>query len=458
VRTHRVLSISGLCSVLSACSLLIDADKAELATRTGSADGSDAGDESPVPGTPCEDDADCSDGDPCSGTERCDPDDASGDARGCVAGAPLDCSDDVACTEDRCVSGEGCQHKPNSTRCDDGIDCTVDVCSLGEGCHNDPNQARCDFCQPGSECSPERGCVGGIPNRCSDGDSCTTDQCDATTLQCQHFGSCEGGPDDCASAEEILLADGSGIVGGSFERVTHQYGTGCGDEAGSDAVYRVRIDEISDIVLDTTASGARTTVAVGKGCTGDFELACAGERSGGERGGRLVIHRYDPAVLGSDLFVLIDALSAGETGDYVLTVEVTPVAADRCDNSNVTLPVGATLLGFMDALEPANAWGEQQGTCQLGLGSGPAPEALVSFVADDDDRFRFTVSSTEFSPSFYARRSCAGRRPQDELACQSPLFGESEAELEVELTQGDEAFLFVDGGRDRASYVIRSFP
>jgi hypothetical protein len=461
VRTHRVWSIGCVCALLTACSLVIDADTDELAHGASGDDSGDGAGDGDTDGQPdtgaCADDADCSDGDPCNGTERCDPADPASDAQGCVAGAPPDCGDDVACTVDRCESGVGCTHKPDSTRCDDGVDCTIDVCSLGQGCHNDPNQQRCDFCRPGSVCDVEQGCVGGFANDCSDGDLCTVDQCDVSSLSCLHFGSCEGGPDSCDDAQEIFLNAGRAVAGGSFDRVTATYDGACGDPGGRDAVYKVRIDAVSDIVLDTTASDARTIVAVGTQCSeAGFGLACA-SLVDGERGARLVIHRYDPQLEGTDLFILIDAADGGENGEYVLTVDVTPVAPDACNATSVRLPVGATLLGFMDALEPANNWGTQQGSCQLATGPQP-PESIVSFVADDDDTFRFVVTSDAFAPALYARDRCNGNGPNDELACDAAVLTDTRAEIELDLRQDDEAFLFVDAGKDHGAFVLKNVP
>src|SRR5688572_32434541 len=97
VRGHHVWLISGLFSLLTACSLVIDADPARLTEHRGASSptgGDGDGDDTPGGSGPCADDADCSDADPCSGEERCAPDDARSDERGCLAGAPLDCSDD----------------------------------------------------------------------------------------------------------------------------------------------------------------------------------------------------------------------------------------------------------------------------------------------------------------------------------------------------------------------------
>ena len=44
------------------------------------------------------------------------------------------CDDGLACTEDICVSGEGCAFVPDYAACDDGNECTVDSCDPEDGC------------------------------------------------------------------------------------------------------------------------------------------------------------------------------------------------------------------------------------------------------------------------------------------------------------------------------------
>jgi hypothetical protein len=62
----------------------------------------------------CRDDRDCDDGLFCNGTERC-------FAGACVAGAPVDCSDGLSCTDDSCDDFAGCLN--------------VDTCPAGEACN-----------------------------------------------------------------------------------------------------------------------------------------------------------------------------------------------------------------------------------------------------------------------------------------------------------------------------------
>lgn len=61
----------------------------------------------------CQTQADCSDGLFCTGVEICRPEDPRADSRGCLAGAPPDCDDRLACTLDSCNEAERrCENLP----------------------------------------------------------------------------------------------------------------------------------------------------------------------------------------------------------------------------------------------------------------------------------------------------------------------------------------------------------
>jgi streptogramin lyase len=71
------------------------------------------------------------------------------------------CDDEVDCTDDACVVGQGCVHEPVNTSCDDGIACTADICDVETGCVSRPDN-----------------------ERCADNNSCTTNLCDVETRSC----------------------------------------------------------------------------------------------------------------------------------------------------------------------------------------------------------------------------------------------------------------------------------
>jgi hypothetical protein len=93
----------------------------------------------------------------CNGEESCDV------KLGCLAGAPPEESDSVACTKDPCNEElDSILHVPDNGYCSDGDECNgVEKCSLTEGC------------------------LKGIPLDCDDGDCCTLDGCHPL-LGCQH--------------------------------------------------------------------------------------------------------------------------------------------------------------------------------------------------------------------------------------------------------------------------------
>jgi hypothetical protein len=406
----------------------------------------------------CRDDSDCDDGDPCSGVDRCDPANEAADARtGCVVDAPPVCDDGLGCTDDACLPGVGCTNVPDNSRCSDGVECTVDTCSPQTGCRYDPSDVRCGFCQPGSQCDANAGCVGGFPNDCSDGNNCTIDRCDVENAECQHFGSCGSGPDSCETAQEIVINAGRGVTGGSFGRVTPTFDTACGRRGARDAIYHILIPSESDITIDSTLGDAATTLAVATRCDeAGFELACAGAQSEAERGSRLIIHRYNPQVMGSDLYVMVDAFDAENAGDYVLTVDVTPVADDSCSNQALALGPGATLLGFMSGAELLT--GVESATCQANPTDVAPLENVVRIAGAADGNVTLTAESGAFTPVLSARARCGGN-PIDELGCSATVVPSSNrVELDVPLDDEQEAFVVIDGGKAGAPYLLRALP
>jgi hypothetical protein len=127
---------------------------------------------------------DCADADDCTA-------DSCGPYGSCVhtltvSGPAANCKDGIACTEDGCVFGLGCQHLAISAACEDGDPCTVDTCITG--CKHvaiwciDGNACTADACSQGA-------CTF-LPVNCDDGDPCTVDTCDPT-LGCAHSKGCE---------------------------------------------------------------------------------------------------------------------------------------------------------------------------------------------------------------------------------------------------------------------------
>jgi hypothetical protein len=120
-------------------------------------------------------------------------------ANACVD-VPVNCDDGNACTEDKCVPGQGCVYTPlNCTSpckiasCDPKLGCqyTDVVCDDGNLCSNDycdPATSKCVYepvvCDDGDACTqnlcdPLTGCNYSTPVDCEDGSICTINSCDS---------------------------------------------------------------------------------------------------------------------------------------------------------------------------------------------------------------------------------------------------------------------------------------
>ncbi len=163
----------------------------------------------------------CDDSTFCNGIEVCDA------SSGCLPGTPIVCADGIDCTEDRCNEDENrCDFSPTDSLCDDGtfcngpevcdefqgcrsgdvpdctdaIACTDDRCDPDlDSCTHTPNDDRCDdlrYCNGSEVCDSELGCAPGTAIDCADAVACTKDFCLETTDSCVHVpehGQCSDG-------------------------------------------------------------------------------------------------------------------------------------------------------------------------------------------------------------------------------------------------------------------------
>ena len=122
--------------------------------------------------------APCDDGIECTTLDEC-------NEGACVGNVPNHgaCNDSNVCTNDICVSGQGCLNNPNVAPCDDGLACTVnDVCGAGI-CAGVSDCAEGEICNPlDGQCIPEPDCV--VDSDCNDGNPCTRDTCNVIAGQC----------------------------------------------------------------------------------------------------------------------------------------------------------------------------------------------------------------------------------------------------------------------------------
>ena len=87
----------------------------------------------------------CDDGNDCTIDDRCD--------EGACAGTPRDCDDGLPCTDDSCVTGQGCVHVYGTGACDDLNPCTLADTCAGGTCRG--NAMTCDS-PPPNECDGDR--------------------------------------------------------------------------------------------------------------------------------------------------------------------------------------------------------------------------------------------------------------------------------------------------------------
>ena len=158
-------------------------------------------------GTTPDDTALCSDGSACTVSDHC--------LNGTCTGAPRDCDDGNACTNDFCDIGTGeCINQPESGACDDGDPCTGDDVCVGKKC---TGQTKVCPCADISECP-----TGIAGNPCAGSYLCTGGFCAAdpsTAVQCSQAGL---GP--CEIAECAPIGGQPACVVGP-----RQDGTACDD-------------------------------------------------------------------------------------------------------------------------------------------------------------------------------------------------------------------------------------
>ena len=195
----------------------------------------------------------CDDADACTAKDACST--FAGPAK-CV-GAPVDCDDKNACTDDSCDKAKGCKHANNAAKCDDGSLCTEgDVCALGacvagkakncddgnvctadscspkEGCQLAAAASACDdanACTSGDACK-DSACVAGALDNCDDGNPCTTDSC-APIGGCKHENNTAPCDDKNPATNNDVCSAGAcgGVIPPTCEGMCDKVQASCGD-------------------------------------------------------------------------------------------------------------------------------------------------------------------------------------------------------------------------------------
>jgi hypothetical protein len=156
------------------------------------------------------DDAVCDNGLFCDGSEVCDL------TLGCTLGPPVVCpdTDGIACTVETCDEAvDQCSSAADSTLCPAGQFCTAGGCTAGDTCHADPqcdNGIACDGVETCDLSASPGTCVPGVPVDCDDGIGCTLDTCMEPGGTCSHAamdGLC-GDLNPCNGSETCDAASG----------------------------------------------------------------------------------------------------------------------------------------------------------------------------------------------------------------------------------------------------------
>jgi len=160
----------------------------------------------------CSDDSECNDGLYCNGVETC----VDGI---CQNGTPINCNDNVNCTDDACNEASNtCDHIPNNANCDDGVYCNgLEICDASNDCLAGTPVTCLDdllFCTGDEICDVGIDSCISEGNPCSEGTVCNeeNDVCDPSSCSNPN-GVCEEG-EDCSSCPSDCI---SGSGGGSCD-------------------------------------------------------------------------------------------------------------------------------------------------------------------------------------------------------------------------------------------------
>ncbi len=160
---------------------------------------------------------------------------------------PIDCDDQVLCTEDACVDG-ACVNVPLDNNCDAAPDGSCDAengCQYGSSCTDSTcrpegcETASCEnnICVRRVQCRIGQECCGGacVAVGCNDGNPCTDDSCG--NRECVHApndNACDdgtfcNGPDRCGGGS-CSVSEGNPCSGGTQCDETGRTCAGCTDE------------------------------------------------------------------------------------------------------------------------------------------------------------------------------------------------------------------------------------
>lgn len=162
----------------------------------------------------CSTDSDCDDGLYCNGVENCID-------NICQDGTPVDCNDNINCTDDSCNEiNDVCDNIPNDANCDDGIYCNgLETCDSSNDClPGTPVTCTDDllFCNGDEICDEGIDSCISTGNPCLEGSSCNEDSnmCEPST--CPN-GTCDEGEDCSSCPKDCISGSGGGTCDACFK-------------------------------------------------------------------------------------------------------------------------------------------------------------------------------------------------------------------------------------------------
>jgi len=364
----------------------------------------------------------------------------SGDAEPGLGGACLDdgqCDDGIACTADRCDPELGrCRFTPDDSLCQDGVFCNgVEVCDLRLGCRSgepvtcsDQNACTIERCveeTKSCERHPRDADGDGDPDLHCGGGDCDDDDPLVSSKRREICGNgrdddCDGAADeeDCVvpahdDCDDVFVIDAPGNYVLSLHAASPDHGASCAPASPG----------VRDVVatIDLPQGPARDVDIVAT--TPSSALAIAMPERCGEPGGELACHRATRSSTGEMLARIRGReLSPGSHPLYVFTdtdAEVT-LRVRFLDPSpkpdNETCGSARDLEPFTQFRVPIlDAERDLASACSVGLG-----DLVYSFTIAEPSDVRVRATSEDgFGEPILSLRSEACALPEDELACVS---------------------------------------
>jgi len=162
----------------------------------------------------CSDDTECNDGLYCNGLETC----ADGI---CQNGTPINCNDNVNCTDDSCnEASDACDNIPNNANCDDDVFCNgAETCDALSDCLAGTPVTCLDdflFCTGDEICDEATDACISTGSPCNEGVPCNEENDACEPSSCPN-GVCDEG-EDCSSCPQDCTGNaGGGSCGACFK-------------------------------------------------------------------------------------------------------------------------------------------------------------------------------------------------------------------------------------------------